>query len=568
MSTDLESSQLQSLRRRSPVSTRPSKLETFINQRPPPAVDRFSVPAAAYVDLTPTQRAARVGWQLGVAAVDLTFGTHWAIAQRLKSSSKLRSLRQDNRLVTQLLATDPLLTQASAVAQRRVHKNAHTVLALNRHGHAAAQVRKYCYGDSVVAGGLPFGAGLTIGPQIGGGFSAALTAASVPLLWIGAPILAAAALGVAAHEAVRYRRAVRLEAHVERLGSMPVMGNEGAVQSLLSARLRSKRIHAATKSVSLIGCAVSAPLLVVGIIPGVAVVTPAAAMLTWAWSYHHNHLRYRPSLSVEDRIMLGGKHDIINRVHLAHQTRSTLKSIKEQKRLLYPRGAQGILGLRETAKSLAWIRRWWRGVPRTYPTPRETVFTFLRALSHHEVDFVRYQETLQRHDLAKLYRSGLSADDTNRRQAELARQGRALATWLSGRIAESRLLNRPNVALDAGQVVLHFVAFLQRYRLLDHFVRQAILRHGAIKLRFVAQGVIIQDQRNFHFELAHVSRLMAAHQAASSPSSQRLVDEMCQLAEAYVLNQEKKRLAFFERELLDILAYRLSGHTQPDFPRA
>ena len=566
MPTDLRSLELQSLRSQPPISVRASKQGGAVIPSSAATVDRFSVPAAAYLDPTPTQRAAHMGWQLGVAAVDLTFGTHWAVAQRLKSSSRLRSIRKENRLVMQLLDRDPMLAQASIATQRRVRKNARTVLALNRHGHYAARVRKYCYGDSVVVGGLPFGAGLTIGPQIGGGFSAALTAASVPLLWIGAPILAAAALGVAAHEGVRYLRAASLEAHVQRLGHTPVMGNEAAVQGLLSARLRSKRIHAATKSVSLIGCAVSAPLLVVGIIPGVAVVTPAAGLLTWAWSYHHNHLRYRPSLSVEDRIMLGRKGDIVNRIHLTHRAKSTLKSIKEQKRLTYPRGAQGILGLRETAKSLAWIRRWWGGIPQTYPTARETVFTFLRALSGHEIDFVRYQESLQRHELAKLYRSGLCADETNRRQAELTRQGRGLATWLSGRVAESRTLNRGGAALDAGTVVQHFLSFLQRYGLLDHFVRHAILRKAATKHRFVDQGVMVQDKQSFHFELAYVSHLMDASGTANSPSRQELADDMCRLAESYLLKQEKKRLAFFERELLDILAYRLAGRKQPDVP--
>ncbi len=563
MRTDLRSLQSQLLHHRQSASAEAVSLLTdAIAQGPPAALDRLSVPAAPYLDPTPLQRAAHVGWQVGTAAVDLTFGTHWAIGQRLKSSSEMRSIYTDNRKIAQLLQHDPLLAQASSTTQRCAHKNAQTVLALNRHGHYAARVRKNLYGDSVVVGGLPFGAGLTIGPQIGGGFSAAATAASVPLLWIGAPILAAAAVGVAVHEGVRYRRAVRLERSVEHLSHMPVMGNEPAVQALLAARLRSKRVHAATKSVSLVGCAISAPLWGVGIIPGVAVVTPAAALLTWAWYYHHNHLRYRQSLSVEERIMLGGKHDIANRVDLAHQARLTLKGLKQQKRLIYPRGAQSILGLRETAKSIAWIRRWWSGVPKSYPTPRETVFKFLQALSNHEVDFIRYQEIQQHHALAKLQRSGLDEEQGRRRQTELAQQGSALFSWLADRTAESRVLNHYKTTPDASIVAQHFLVFLQRYRLLDRFTREAILRHSTVKHHFLQLGVVVLDQKNFHFEMGQLAHLLDA--PLPSHAGPRLSDEICQIAEAYLFSHEKKRLTFFERELLDILAYRLDGRAHVD----
>jgi hypothetical protein len=568
MSANLGSLESQPLYSRSRGDSRPVfTLERASDARLPAALDRLSVPAAAFLDPTPLQRAAQMGWQVSTAAVDMTFGTHWAIGQHLQSSSKLRRIHRDNRQIAQLLIGDSRLAQASTSTQRRVHKNAHAVLALNRHGHHAAHVRKYLYGDSVMVGGLPFGAGLTIGPQIGGGFSAALTAAAVPLLWIGAPVLSAAAVGVAIHEGMRYRRAGRLGRNVGAIGFRMVMGNERAVQALLAARIRSKRVHASTKSVSLIGCAISAPLLVVGIIPGVAVVAPAATALTWAWYYHHNHLRYRPSLSASQRVMLGGKRDIINRIDLAHKARMSLKAVKEQKRLIYPRGGQAILGLRETAKSLAWIRRWWSGVPKAYPTPHETVFKFLQALANHEVEFVRYQEALQRHALAKLYRSGRDAQDTAKRQGELANQNGALASWLADRTSESRVLNRYDKTPDAGAVVQHFLVFLQRYHLLDNFTRNAILRNATVKHRFLDQGAMTQDKTSFHFDVAHLARLIDADMPDTSKSGQRLAREMCEIAERYLLKEEKKRLTFFERELLDVLAYRLDGHNHADYPR-
>ena len=567
MSANLGSLESQLLHSRQNEALRPaSTLVQATHHGPPAALDHLSVPAARYLDPTPLQRAAQMGWQVGAAAVDLTFGTHWAIGQHLRSSSKLRSIRHDNQHIAHLLTTDPMLAQASTVTQRSVRKNAHTVLALNRHGHRAARVRKYFYGDSVVVGGLPFGAGLTIGPQIGGGFSAALTAASVPLLWIGAPILSAAAIGVAVHEGLRYRRAVRLERNVDNLERGMVMGNERAVQALLAARIRSKRIHASTKAVSLVGCAISAPLLVVGVIPGVAVVTPAATALTWAWYYHHNRLRYRPSLGAAERVMLGGKRDIVNRIDFTHKARESLKAIKAQKRLLYPRGGQGILGLRESAQSLAWVRRKWSGVPLTYPTPRDTVFKFLQDLCNHEVDFVRHQEALQRHEMAKVYRSGLAAEDAAKRQTELSQENLALASWLSDRTAECRLLNHHPTAPDAGTVAQHFLVFLQRYNLLDDFARDAILCNTAIKHYFLGQGAVVQDKKSFHFEVAHLNQLMDAHASEPSEAGKRMAVEICEIAERYLLKDEKKRLTFFERELLDILAYRLDGHNHADYP--
>ena len=325
----------------------------------------------------------------------------------------------------------------------------------------------------------------------------------------------------------------------------------------MEARLRGMRWQTGIKAGAMVGLAVAAPVLVVGTGAGLALAAPACLAALGASYYKHTRLVYEAQLTAEERLALGGKHDIANRIHLEHQEYRTLKTLKEQKRLLYPYGSNGIPVLRDVLKGLGAVRRWFHG-PLNYDPAHETVMTFLRAQASHDTDYLRDQQTVVAYEAEKAQAADNPAD-VSRRQEELEAGLLEVAVGRSLEYQQS-LGSLGDPMPEAEQVLLHFLGFVAQHRLEPRFLHAA--QHDSIRKLFQEHDLFARDDARMWVDLPALAELIQPGRSSlSEEERQALVQAVADFSERFLLVSEKQRATYSRNELMDFLMMREWGNS-------
>ena len=481
-------------------------------------------------------------------AIDVTFGAHWAILEYWEGNKSLRRLRNEAQDVRAWHKALPTLQDVSLATRDEMAKNARAQLLFNRYNRNTQRVKRDIHGIGVGTGGLVFGTGMALNSTVFGSFSSAVAAVSTPIaLFAGTPILSGAAVLLGAYEGFCAWRMHRMRPHLQSLLAHPVVGNEDKVHRIVKQRLTITRRHAKTKAAAMFTLAAAAPLLVVGVGPGLAVGVPGVIAGLAASYYKHTRLMYEPPLSGTACLALGGRRDIGNRIDLADREYQTLKSLKREKRAFYPRGSNGIPVMRDIFAGLGAVRRWWSPPCHVAP-PHHTVMRFLRAQAGHEVSYMRQQQVVMAYESNKALLA-LSLTDRERRLEEINHNG--LYAGLRSSLLNKHLVGQAHDTIpSASEVCTQFMRFIEMHRL-DQALLGALQRDKMHKL-FEARRMLLRKDKTVTLKKAELQTMVDA----PTEEDIHFVHELSGFYERFLLNQEKRIATAMRNQLAEFLLMR------------
>ncbi len=505
--------------------------------------------AARLVD-PPTATAAMAQGAVDVVgtAIDVTFGTHWAILEYWDGNKSLKRLRGDAKDVRAWQQALPTMQDVSLATRQELSKNARAQLLFNRYDRNAQRVKRDIHGLGVGTGGLVFGTGMALNSTVFGSFSSAVAATSTPIaLFAGTPILSGAAVLLGAYEGLRVWRMHRLHHHLPQLLQKPVVGNEARVHAMVKKRLAVTRRHAKAKAAAMFTLAAAAPLLVVGIAPGLAVGIPGVIVGLGASYYRHTRLLYEAPLSATACLALGGRRDIGNRIDLADREYQTLKDLKTEKRPFYPRGSNGIPVMRDIFSRLGALRRWWTP-PKHVAPAHHTVMRFLRAQAGHELNYLRQQQLVMAHESNKT-KLLTSPADRQRRLSEIDHG--ALYMALRSSLLNKHIIGRDfDVIPSASEVCTQFMRFIETHQL-DQPLLHA-LQNDKIHKTLETRGILLREDKVVTLKKAKLQAMVDA----PSEHDMTFIHDLSAFYERFLLNHEKKIATAMRNQLAEFLLLR------------
>ena len=489
-------------------------------------------------------------------AIDVTFGTHWAILEYWEGNKALRHLRQDAKDVRTWQQALPTMQDVSMATRSEIAKNARAQILFNRYDRNTQRVKRDIHGVGVGTGGLVFGTGMALNSTVFGSFSPAVAALSTPIaLFAGSPILSGAAVMIGAYEGLKVWRLHKLRPHLQSILASPVVGNEARVHSIVNQRLKVTRRHAKAKAAAMFTLAAAAPLLVVGVAPGVAVGIPGVILGLGASYYKHTRLMYAPPLAATACLALGGRRDIGNRIDLADREYQTLKALKTEKRAFYPRGSNGIPVMRDIFAGLGAVRRWW--TPPRHVTPaHHTVTRFLRAQAGHEVNYLRQQQVVFTHEAGKALLA-THLVDRERRTQEIDES--ALYTALRSALVNKHMVGHDHdVMPSASEACTQFMRFIETHRL-DQALLAALQRDKMHKV-FEERGILSRKGKAITLKKSKLQAMVDA----PSEHDMNFIHELSAFYERFLLNQEKQIATAMRNQLAEFLLLR--GYANAELP--
>ena len=549
---------MDALEQRLPPFARPPK------EAPVPASSIWNRPSVG-------ARVVRGAGVATAAVVDASLGTVWSAQEFLRANKQIATLLEQDADLRHSVQQHMVSAAVDTPTHwRTALKNCNALLLRNRHDRHQQKVRRAIHGATTGVGGAAYGLGWGMQPTVLGlghfaGYPAAVVTASTILLWVGAPLLSAAAVGVAVHEGVRLHRNHRGRSLFGKLLKNPVLGSvhEAGVHQLLVYRANQVRLHGAVKLGAMAGFAAGLPLLVVGFAPGVAVLAPAAVGAGWASYYLHGSLAYTPQLSTSELLMMR-RRDLMNRIELAHSEYACLKALKQEKRLRYARGAQGPLA--PVARVVGGVRRWVRtraGGAVAYAPAHVTVARYLRAQQGAEETFIRNQVRLHAHTARKTSsdaqeRAELALLDAMLHAADARRRAVALPPLAAG--------NAPREPADAARVAVAFAQHVERHGLDAHLL-QAI-RHDPRRAHLQRHAILLSHNATASLDLPRLRALCAPDSPLGASERAHLGSQIAALAERFLLTTHKLHARYARDQLLDYLGHRLHASTRADYPSA
>ena len=525
-------------------------------------------PASAHSGHSALGHIHAASFALGIVGVGLAWGlgAYPAFKQMFESRSVLKELKEDDTTVNDKLAD---AEAGHPAIYRQVVKNAKAALRLNQANRRLEYVKGTFAGAIAGTGMTVIGGAIILGPEMFGALSATSAAIAAPLLTIGSVLVPIFCAGMVGYEGYRTWRATQVYRHSSVLARHQLTGTENRALDLLHGRLNRIRNHALANSASYIGLAVGAPLTsFVGPI-GLAVLLPGVVGLVVAGYYHSKHLHYSEQLSPEQRLRLGNKHEIANRVVLADEEYRLLKQLKAQKRLLYPYAEESPPPVRQCVLGINALRKL-GGKHLAYEPAEITVHTYLERQAELEVSFYQNQGLALHAATQQAARGGVLEEGPVARA--LAGQGEHLTAALRHAQHDAGELREEAAAfacLDRATWMFSVCRFLVRKSLFPD-VAKAALDDADLEAMLMATGIAWEDAGESESEAAgevHVdaNALVLAMADTSGMSQEQqlwLQQAWARHTQDILFKLEKTRAKYRRHELLDILGQRIESHAK------
>lgn len=496
---------------------------------------------------------------LGVIGIGLAWGlgAYPAFKQMFESRSVLKELAEDRKTLQERLAE----AQAGhPEVYRQVIKNVHAGLRLNQANRRLEYVKGVFAGATAGLGMTVVGGAILAGPEMLGSVSAASAAVAAPLLVVGSVLVPVFCAGMMGYEGYRTYRATQVYRHSSVLARHQLTGTENRALDLLHGRLNRIRYHALFNAASYLGLAVGAPLTSsIGPI-GLAVLLPGVVGLIFAGYYHGKNLHYSEQLSPEQRLRLGNKHEIANRVVLADEEYRLLKELKAHKRLVYPWAEESPPPVRQVIKSINWLRRR-GGKQHGYEPAEATVHAYLERQAALEVSFYCNQHVAL--DAVERHAAESGRLDGDVRHTLDDQRDHLEAALRHAEHDAHELLAEASAGLDRATWMFGVCRFLVRKSLFPD-VAKAVLGQGEIADALMAAGIAWEDEDEgeIHVDANALVLAMAADSSMPDEEQAWLLQAWARHTEEVLFRLEKTRAKYRRHELLDLLGQRIESHAK------
>ena len=496
---------------------------------------------------------------LGLVGVGLAWGlgAYPAFKQMFESRSVLKELAEDRATLHEKLGE---AEAGHPEVYRQVVKNARASLRLNQANRRLEYVKGTFAGAIAGSGMAIIGAAIICGPEMFGALSATSAAAGAPLLLVGSVLVPVFCAGMVGYEGYRTWRATQVYRHSSVLARHQLTGTENRALDLLHGRLNRIRNHALANTASYIGLAVGAPLTsFVGPI-GLAVLLPGVVGLIFAGYYHSKHLHYSEQLSPEQRLRLGNKHEIANRVVLADEEYRLLKELKAQKRLLYPWAEESPPPVRQVVKGINALRKL-SGKHRDYEPAQTTVHTYLERQADLEVSFYHNQGLALDAAWQQAIAGGVADGEV---LGTLQTQHEHLdAALRHAQHDAGELQAEAGETLDRATWMFSVCRFLVRKSLFPD-VAKAALDDGDLEAALMAAGIAWEDPDEGEVHVDANALVLAMADDSTMPEKEQvwLQQAWARLTEDHLFKLEKTRAKYRRHELLDIMGQRIESHAK------
>lgn len=516
------------------------------------ATQRFSSLATVFSSLAAVAVVpeAAVPLLLAGAAVGVGFGTRKSVVLARRAAFLDGKLRQEQ---AEVQALEDQLRQApthSATETAGRLETLDAVQEVDKVQHQRALVSLYPGGIVPVIGTVVGATALLSRPALLGGLSAPVAAASPILSFVAAPILAAGAAASASYDIYTWVTLRELEASIEGIAIVPIVGNEAAVQALLEARLAMQIDEAAYSAACGLGLAVGLPATVFGGPWGLGILVPSLIGTLGVSYLRANRTAYEHQLPRLEKIALESTHALINRIDRERQTYLLIKQLKERRRLHYPFGEQSPLGL--PLRLINAVRT--RVRAQAYedePSPLAIIYDLLIGSSRIHAT---YHENLKTLTVAEL--AATTADTDPARVAELTQRLLHTDARLAEFAREDAWLAEEFSALTPETVAFQLARALVTFNVFPYFA-QRLANDDGLHATLEEHGVLEQHGHDWELDANGLVLLLADDGPLSPDARIDMANRLAEHAERVLLTQHKLNCQYRTRELLDVLAMRL-----------